>query len=352
MPPPENAIDAIRGAAASGQADALRRWDATAAGELSSDRSLLETAVWSAGRVTVNFHPDRVARSGSPVAEGLAESGQYLSQWRTGISSGGRTAFPGGDRQRWESQLFGGAYDSADPGTVAFPIYGSWDLLGDPHGGSPRFGSCYLVLDDDVRDRTTMCVGDSHVGPIDVGTFDAPWSVLAGLAEQADDGGLLATSHGGPELLEVLLGSSGVTHPRRDLDNYVETQVHGGIDLRTDVVGVVLDPSFAGTPVDDAFEVVSSRFGVEIEWHAGSELLAADAPVDFRGPTMPALAAAVAGPDDIVDANAIGLAARRLPFSEMQVRGDDPHAQVQQLKYLWHTLLAHGVDARPVPETS
>ena len=33
-----------------------------------------------------------------------------------------------------------------------------------------------------------MCVGDSHVGPADVGTADAPWSLLVGLAEQAAAG--------------------------------------------------------------------------------------------------------------------------------------------------------------------
>ncbi len=59
-------------------------------------------------RVTLNFHPDR-----GQILDALAESGSYLSQFSTGTSNGGLTARPGGDRWRWESRIFGGAYDDA-----------------------------------------------------------------------------------------------------------------------------------------------------------------------------------------------------------------------------------------------
>lgn len=50
-------------------------------------------------------------------------------------------------------------------------------------------------------------------------------------------------------------------------------------------------------------------------------------------------------PDGVVDAHAIGRRATKLPFTEPIVAGDTPDSDLQQLKYLWHTLLACGKDA-------
>ena len=106
-------------------------------------------------RLTVNFHPDRVLANGSSVADGLLGTGEYRSQWLTGLSSGGRTAVPGGDRDRWEAELFGDAYADASD---TRPVYGALDVTRDPFGGSPRFGSCFLVLRQHCLDRATICL--------------------------------------------------------------------------------------------------------------------------------------------------------------------------------------------------
>jgi hypothetical protein len=50
---------------------------------------------------------------------------------------------------------------------------------------------------------------------------------------------------------------------------------------------------------------------------------------------------------EIVDAHSIGVAARTIRLPEMQISGDPPESDAQQLKYLWHTLLAFGSDASP-----
>jgi hypothetical protein len=63
--------------------------------------------------VTLNFHPDAIV-SGVTTIECLASEGVYRSQFETGTSNGGLTAFPGGDRWLWESRIFGGAYDGCD----------------------------------------------------------------------------------------------------------------------------------------------------------------------------------------------------------------------------------------------
>src|SRR6187551_3124827 len=65
-------------------------------------------------RVTLNFHPDRL-HHGLPILQAMARDGGYRNQFETGTSNGGLTAHPGGDRWRWESRMFGRAYDDAPP---------------------------------------------------------------------------------------------------------------------------------------------------------------------------------------------------------------------------------------------
>lgn len=300
----------------------------------------------AAGRVTLNFHPDRWIRSGSTVAAGLLADGRYRSQWVTGISSGSRSALAGGDRHRFEQDLFGGAYDGADPAGDELPVYGAFDLLDSPFGGSPRFGSSFVVLRPHVLARTTLCVGDSYLGPRDVGTTEAPWCLLARLAEQAAAGRLLDRSLGVADLLAVLDGDRLVPSASRTLDGYVEAQVHGGVDLAADVEAIVADPSFAGTDVERDLSAAASRYGVALRWHQGSELAAAAVPPDFRGPTVVGWARRVARPDGMVDARAIGVAAPRA-VADPRPGGDEPESVLQQLKYLWHAAFALGHDARP-----
>lgn len=295
-----------------------------------------------AGRLTVNFHPDRVSRGGRIAAAGLAADGHYRSQWVTGVSAGSRSAIEGGERQRFEHEFFAGAYDTTDPSSGDHPVYGALDLLFDDHGGSPRFGSCYLVLKSNVRSRTTLSLGDSHVAPPDVGTFPEPLAILAGLADQALADRLLNRPLGRTVLLQALDGTYRSPAASRDLDGYIEAQIHGPVSLGDDVAEVVLDPSFRGTPVERELTSTAERHGFEVRWHSGSELRVEDVPDNFRGPTMPALASKVARPDGIVDAAAIGTAAAAEPFEEPTPLGDSPDRPLQQLKYLWHTILAHG----------
>ncbi|WP_201794217.1 DUF3626 domain-containing protein, partial [Escherichia coli] len=72
--------------------------------------------------VTLNFHPDILHR-GRLMIEALAQEGIYRSQFETGTSNGGMTAHPSGDRWRWESEMFGTAYDNVAPNLR--PKYGA-----------------------------------------------------------------------------------------------------------------------------------------------------------------------------------------------------------------------------------
>ncbi|GIG56598.1 hypothetical protein Lfu02_09700 [Longispora fulva] len=98
------------------------------------DSAALLAAVAAHGRITLNFHPDRLLADGRTVAEGLAADGRYRSQFETGVSNGGLTAYPGGERDGWEKRLFGGAYQA--PGVLAAerPTYGVLAAAASPGG--------------------------------------------------------------------------------------------------------------------------------------------------------------------------------------------------------------------------
>jgi hypothetical protein len=133
------------------------------------DRAMRHVASVSCGspvdpslRVTLNFHPDRWAGM-RLVLEALAAEGVYLSQFVTGTSNGGLTAYPGGDRWRWESRMFGGAYD--DVGGHGRPVYGALNFRRKPVGGAPRFGSAHFRLTAAALGRATFCYPDSYLKP-------------------------------------------------------------------------------------------------------------------------------------------------------------------------------------------
>lgn len=63
--------------------------------------------------------------------------GFHLSQFVTGTSNGGLSAYPGGDRWRWEQRMFGGAHDAVPAHQQ--PVYGAWNFRHKSAGAAPRF---------------------------------------------------------------------------------------------------------------------------------------------------------------------------------------------------------------------
>lgn len=249
-------------------------------------------------RVTLNFHPDRVSR-GRTVLDALAEDGVYLSQFATGTSNGGLTAHPGGDRWRWESRIFNGAYDDAAPDQR--PAYGALDYRRNPVGAAPRFGSAHLRLAAPALERTTFCYPDSFLEPTDFGTTTRMRLVELALADDQDA-----------------------------LDDYIEAQVHGPVRLARDVEAVVLDPCYRDTPVEDA----ARRLPCPLEWHPGFRLTVEELRrhPDYRGQEFVDLGARIAE-DGALDPRIIGTAAA--------TGLHDPQA----LKRVWHYLARFGAPA-------
>lgn len=308
-------------------------------------------AVRESVRVTVNFHPDRLLAGGSLVVDGLLRDGVYRSQFETGVTSASPTAYPGGDRDRWERRLFGGAYHQAGLAHRERPKYGALNLLQHPEGGAPNFGSCHVVLRSSMLARCTYTLGDSYSEPEHSGTIDVFEPLLAELLDEAAAAGSApGRDAGGSAALLRRLLASGEEAPssiRRELDQYIEAQIHGDVALASDVEAIVADPSFRGTRIGERLAALASRYHVALHWHHGFQLAASDVPDDFRGPKMPPLARRVvrdfATVPGHLDAHAIGDAARSLArHPELWADWGTPGETWQHLKQLWHVLARFG----------
>lgn len=272
------------------------------------------TGVAAAGSITLNFHPDRRLADGRMVIEAMAEDGIYRSQFETGVTSGSRTAYPGGERDSWEDKLFEGAYRGCHPRDR--PKYGALNVMACSDGAAPRFGSCHVRLRPDAVHRATFTFGDSHLGPTEIGTADAFHCVQTAFRAAAWP----------------------AAAPGRALDDYVEAQVHGPIRFADHVEAVVLDPSFRRTPIAD----LTAALGVQREWTTGFELRAGDYDGEFRGPHMPSLARAVADVyGEVIDAAVVGRFANE---PQRWARFGEPDELLQYAKHLWHTLVRYGRD--------
>ncbi len=305
----------------------------------------------SHARVALHFHPDRPDPAMKTVAEALLEQGVYKSQFETSLSSGGLTAFPGGQRDIWEKSIFGGAYHLDDSTERQRPKYGALDLMRHPDGPSPRFGSCYFLLSPGVSSRCTFSYMDSSVDPRERGTYEEFNDIFAALLKDSffKESALGENDLKPRKLIEHLrvnlekpIADPAAGISRRNLNQYIEAQVHGDVLLRQDVDILVADPSFKETEIGRILEHVCTQYSIDLYWHMGFALGAADVPIDFRGPSMPSLASRIAE-KGIVEASMIGAAAmalRRNPESWSD-RGSYDEV-LQELKYLWHVLVRYG----------
>ncbi|WP_123441641.1 DUF3626 domain-containing protein [Streptomyces sp. PanSC9] len=266
------------------------------------ERALRHVASLSVGRpldarlrLTMNFHPDRLVGEHS-ILFTMAEEGVYRSQFVTGTSNGGLTAFPGGDRWRWESRIFGGVYDCA--AAHERPVYGALNYRHASVGGAPRFGSSYFRLAAHTLERATFCYPDSSTDPSAFGV--ASRFALIDLAEA--------------DTLDAL-------------DGHIEAQIHGPVRLARDVEALVMDPSYRGTPV----EADARRLPCPVEWHPGYHLTVEHLRrhPDYRGQEYVDLGADIAVNGNL-NPRIVGKAASSGRY--------DPQA----LKKVWHCLARFG----------
>lgn len=318
-------------------------------------------AIAQHARIALHFHPDRPSRSGHTVVEALLEDGRYKNQFETGISNGLVATQLGGPRDDWERNLFSGAYHGSSVPDIAEnvfnpalrPKYGALDLVRNSDGPAPRFGSCYFLLRPEVSSRSTFTYGGSQAAPKDVGTVDEFDAILAALLEECftRDTALGVDNvrpKGMLELMKALSKSTLVEAnykrlPSRNLDHLIEAQIHGDVLLSRDVEALVVDPSFfLRGDTGPLLKTLSETYGFPLFLHHGFQMQGESCPGDFRGPTMPSLAARVAYKGQ-VDVQVIGEGVRNLVADAEQWADRGTVAEgLQELKLLWHVLVRYG----------
>jgi len=302
-------------------------------------------------RVGLQFHPDRISKSGRSVAQALFEDGIYKNQFETHVSSGGLDPTAEGIRARWEDNVFGGAFSTHNADLSERPKYGALHLMLYPDGPCPRFGSCYLVLKPLVSHRCTFTYMDSHRNPTEKGTLEVFEPIIAALMTECFERrfALGKQNISPPELIDHLLTRLKLPFedpsgrpPGRNLNHYIEAQVQGNVSLLSDAEILVADPSFKGSSVKEDFEQLCEKYEIELLWHSGFRLAVKEVPDDFRGPTMPSLAERIST-GDYVDAFMIGKAAADLKDNPSKWSDRGTYKDVlQELKCLWHVLVQFG----------
>ncbi|MBF0410837.1 MAG: DUF3626 domain-containing protein [Candidatus Riflebacteria bacterium] len=300
-------------------------------------------------RVVIHFHPDRLDQFKKTVIESLLEKGYVTNQFETGISGGSLTPFSGGPRDKWEERLFGGVYQKPGVRAADRPKYGALDLMNFSDGAAPRFGSCYFRLGKDVLKRCTFTNKDSVFEPDIFGTVMHPDALLEHLLLRAEtETSVLGIEH--PCVNGLLKRFSCLSDNRvafsssfgRTLDDYVEAQIHGPIQLRTDVDRLVADPSFMGTEIETAMRSLCQKYAIEMDWHAGFSVSCDKVPAEFRGPRIPVLAGRVAENGKLT-ASIIGKAAFSLAMNPEFWHDWAPFPEtLQHIKQLWHVLAHFG----------
>lgn len=311
----------------------------------------LETFIYQIqkkARIAVHFHPYRLNQQGKNVLELLVESKRYQSQFESNLSNGALDPKIGGKRDQWESLLFGNTVNSGMM-LANRPKYGALDLFRPSDGPAPRFGSCFFVLKPHINQYATFTYLDSHLNPDSRGTIHYIKDILASLlSESFERDFALGQAHIRPhQLLPQVnirlntpythIGSGALSH---NLDHYIEAQIHTDIRLDVDVDYLVVDQAFKQTEYEKNLTALCEKCEIELIWNKGRQLSIDAVPDYFRGNTMPLLARQIAVDQTV---NAYTLAKAEQQYQQALQDHKLFEQQLQQLKYLWHTLVKYGV---------
>lgn len=174
--------------------------------------------------VIIHFHPQLLSS--------LQKEGSYRNRFETGSSSGNPKKTP---RLFWEDNVFKGAYKSAPP--AERPKYGVLNIVNDPRGVMrcvKQYGYAYLQLKKELRPRITFADRDTSYEGVTV--VDCDWKHITVLMQSFTDNELYEVLHVATR--KKSQGDSSV------LNLYKEVQIHGLIQLETDVEKIVVDKAY------------------------------------------------------------------------------------------------------------
>lgn len=305
--------------------------------------------------VIINFHPDRISSNGNLIIEGILKEGKYYSQFRTGTSSGSKTAYAGGERDLWEKELFGGCYHTRGTNNDRRVKYGSLNILNYKDGASPRFGSCYFKLNKNIMNRCTFTFGDSHLKPKFIGTKDSFYSIMRAILDEVvhkkrffnsyDYNFIKAIKYISKMNQDNLTTQNGIMG--RALDDYIEAQIHGDINLMCDVDCLVVDESFRESEILQYILNISKDFNIDVQWIPCRKIITDNIPDEFRGSMIKPFAKKILKElqisSEYIDANIIGSASRYLEYNpNIWLEFGNSSQTFQYLKQLWHVLVQYG----------
>ena len=298
--------------------------------------------------ITINFHPDRFSNNGRIIIENLTNDGVYYNQFKTETTSGGQTAYIGGDRFLWEQSLFSNIYPEK---TLERPKYGALNIFEYLDGASSRFGSCFFTLKPSILPQCTFAYGDSSTNPDTLCTMDSFYGILASLLLDVKQSGRLLNkeNYSVRKTIDRLMsiGSYKKQILGKNLDYCIETHIHGDIILNEDIESLHIDESFRGTEFYKYAEILVEKFNIGLKWIPKRQIVIDDIDNEFRGPMIKPLAGKIdnlfGNSSSIINALLIGEASRSstLNPSEWVDIGDKYHV-FQYLKQLWHTTAYYG----------
>ncbi|MCL2462978.1 MAG: DUF3626 domain-containing protein, partial [Defluviitaleaceae bacterium] len=231
------------------------------------------------------------------------------------------------------------------------PKYGSLNIFNYLDGASARFGSCFLTLKPHMLERCTFAYGDSSTNPDALGVKGAFHTVFRAILRDVEKTGRLLNKDGftvTKTIDHILAMKKGeLAQIGRNLDDCVETHVHGDISLKDDAGRFYIDESFRGTLIHGLAERLAKEYDIDIFWIPERKVPAADITDEFRGPAVPVLAKRAAekfaAPPGYINAAVIGAASRHSVERPEEWADLGSEAEVfQYFKQLWHTAAYFG----------
>jgi hypothetical protein len=316
---------------------------------LNADIDSLVRNLLNACDVTVNFHPDRFSNNGKLIIENLLTDGEYHNQYKTGTSNGGRTAYTGGDRDLWEKRLFFDAYHNGEFEMISRPKYGALNIHNYIDGASARFGSCFFTLKPHVTKRCTFAFGDSSSNPDVMGTSEQFYGIVKALLQNViEKGELLGESSTTQQAADYILSmqKSRIETIGRNLDDCIETHIHGHLCLLEDIDSFYIDEHFASTEIEKVAKALSERYDIKLLYIPKRQFQINKIDDKWKGPLARPIADRINerfGSDGMLNAALIGLASQdSVANSENWLDLGTEYDLFQNFKYLWHYVARFG----------
>jgi len=133
----------------------------------------------------------------------------------------------------------------------------------------------------------------------------------------------------------------------KNLDDYIEAQIHGEINLINDVDCFYIDESFKNTEINGQAEILSEKYDIKLFWIPQRKIHVNNIGNEFRGSAIPILARKIISKFNIeteyINAEIIGRASRDsiLNPKEWSDLGTEQEL-FQYMKQLWHTVAYFG----------